>query len=1152
MKQFYLFISMGLLCLVRAVAQPISVETLNTQYHQDFNTLSSSATSNLLPAGWFFVETGTGAAANGLYIVGAGTGTAGDTYSFGAAGSTERALGLLRSGTVLPTIGAGFTNSSGSIITALQISYRAEQWRAGAIRTGVNDRLDFQISYDATSLTTGTWTDVNELDFNSIVNAGPVGAVVGNTTFLNISYEIAGLSIPSGQSFFIRWSDFDVPSSDDGLAIDDFSLTAIGVTVEPSITFSPASLSFGDVNAGTQKTLSYEVVASNIETDIVIESESELYQLSTDNINFSSSLVLPSTGGNLFVRFSPLLNGQANATVSHSSGAYSKALSLSGFGFVQAENIISIAQARLKTSGTKVTVAGRVTVANEHGNPAFIQDATGGIPVFDGALATSVQIGDSVIVTGPIGLFNDQKQISGSGIFFTEVAAVPRIPAPKEIVVSEMAANEGLLVKIVGVELVNKSFVFYPQSTERILDGTGHADLRIDGDTDIPGLAKPQATFDIIGVVGRFRTNTQLLPRFNADIPAAVEPSLPTDAISKELTLDVVNWNFEFFGARSEDYGNEEYGPADEALQLQNIKQVLESLNADVIAVEEVSDEAYFASLVEQLGRYNYVCSPRFSYSFKGPSSEFPPQKVCFIYDRATVVVESARPMFEALYDEARTTNPALLPAYPTGDPSSFYSSGRLPLLVNATTTIQGVSEKVSFVVLHAKSGAAVADYNRRVYDAQVLKDSLDAHFSDKQVFILGDLNDDLDQSISTGLPSSYKNLVDDPAYNPITKALSEAGARSTVSFQDVIDHQIITTELDEAYLEGSASIIAPFRTIQNYAGTTSDHLPVISRYQFVAPVVSFVTSLASVSEDGTDVSVEVSLTKGFKSATSLTIMLSGNAEAGHDFTTSLPTSNTVIALPLAAGQTEATFTVSVVDDILDENSETAIFTLVERSGIVIANSTFSLTIDDNDIPTIGFKEFYSQVREGSTESIILALSTPVVSDQNLKIAVSEGKKTEYGNDYTTSPEILNREISVQVPAGSEQIAIEIEALSDKHNDHFEFLYFQIAETSEGLTLSSNRFTIVGIENVKKNPVFTVSPNPTKDFITIYAEDFDDDEIIQVELFEPNGKKIFSENGNLEEVNAKIKDSLMGKRKGIYTLNIVSDGESVLLRILNQ
>ena len=45
------------------------------------------------------------------------------------------------------------------------LAIRAKVWRLGA--TGCTDRLDFQISLDATSLTTGVWTNVDALDFLS-------------------------------------------------------------------------------------------------------------------------------------------------------------------------------------------------------------------------------------------------------------------------------------------------------------------------------------------------------------------------------------------------------------------------------------------------------------------------------------------------------------------------------------------------------------------------------------------------------------------------------------------------------------------------------------------------------------------------------------------------------------------------------------------------------------------------------------------------------------------------------------------------------------------------------------------------------------------------------------------------------------------------
>src|ERR1051325_603565 len=201
----------------------ISLATLGIPYSQNFNTLAVSGTSSTLPTGWYFDETGSNA--NLTYGTGTGSSNTGDTYSFGAVGNTERAFGELQSGSLLPTIGASFTNNTGDLVNRLEISYTGEQWRLGT--AGRADRLDFQISTDATSLTTGTWSDVNTLDFSSPVTTGTVGALNGNVApnRTPVSAAITGLNVPAGATFFIRWTDFNAAGADDGLAVDDFSLT---------------------------------------------------------------------------------------------------------------------------------------------------------------------------------------------------------------------------------------------------------------------------------------------------------------------------------------------------------------------------------------------------------------------------------------------------------------------------------------------------------------------------------------------------------------------------------------------------------------------------------------------------------------------------------------------------------------------------------------------------------------------------------------------------------------------------------------------------------------------------------------------------------------------------------------------------------------
>jgi len=221
------------------LAVPVSLSSLGVPYTQDFNTLASSGTGSTLPTGWTFLEVGSNA--NGLYTAGTGSSNTGDTYSFGPSGSSERALGGLRSSNLIPLFGVEFRNDTGSTIASLAIAYTGEQWRLG--NTGRVDRLDFQYSMDATSLTTGTWQDFDALDFTSPSTSGSTGARNGNDpanrTLLSATLP---LTVPAGGTFRLRWMDFDATGADDGLAVDDFSLTAWG---SPSLAVPEAGRTAG-------------------------------------------------------------------------------------------------------------------------------------------------------------------------------------------------------------------------------------------------------------------------------------------------------------------------------------------------------------------------------------------------------------------------------------------------------------------------------------------------------------------------------------------------------------------------------------------------------------------------------------------------------------------------------------------------------------------------------------------------------------------------------------------------------------------------------------------------------------------------------------------------------------------------------------------
>ncbi|GEM_PF-1186367 len=231
-------------------AVTISLTTLGAPYTQNFDSLVSTGTSSVLPAGWYISESG--ANANSTYTAGTGASNTGDTYSYGDASSTERSLGSIRSSNLIPSWGAGFTNNTGSTITHMQIMYTGEQWRLGYTPRTAPDTLKVQLSTDAVNITTGTWTTYEGLAFYSPLLSGTIGPITGNDAGhrTTLTYTLTGVAIENGNSFFIRFLDADVANADDGLATDDFSITPDTGTPPPtnpliSASATPATVVLG-------------------------------------------------------------------------------------------------------------------------------------------------------------------------------------------------------------------------------------------------------------------------------------------------------------------------------------------------------------------------------------------------------------------------------------------------------------------------------------------------------------------------------------------------------------------------------------------------------------------------------------------------------------------------------------------------------------------------------------------------------------------------------------------------------------------------------------------------------------------------------------------------------------------------------------------
>ena len=188
--------------------------------NEDFNSLAGSGSSSTLPDGWLLSESGSGA--DSFYTASDGSSSVGDTYSFGT--YMNRTLGGLRSGSFATTFGVCFKNNMTSPLRYYSFGYVGRKWRAG--ETAGGDKLVFEYSLDATSLTSGTWFRANTPtgpDYTS-PSSPVVGAVDGTSVYEARYGGIGARYVPPSGTIFFRWTDLDVAGNDDGLGIDDFFL----------------------------------------------------------------------------------------------------------------------------------------------------------------------------------------------------------------------------------------------------------------------------------------------------------------------------------------------------------------------------------------------------------------------------------------------------------------------------------------------------------------------------------------------------------------------------------------------------------------------------------------------------------------------------------------------------------------------------------------------------------------------------------------------------------------------------------------------------------------------------------------------------------------------------------------------------------------
>jgi hypothetical protein len=250
----------------------------------------------------------------------------------------------------------------------------------------------------------------------------------------------------------------------------------------------------------------------------------------------------------------------------------------------------------------------------------------------------------------------------------------------------------------------------------------------------------------------------------------------------------------------------------------------------------------------------------------------------------------------------------------------------------------------------------------------------------------------------------------------------------------------ITVTPVDDLLVEGDETVILTLSGSPNYgiAAPGFATVTIVDR-----AVVTIVASDASASEAGPDLGAfTVSRTGPITAALTVFYDVGGTASAGSDYT---PLEGSVV---IPAGSATATITVLPIDDTLIEGNETVVLTLTPDAYLVGTPSSASVTLINNDLPTVTLAVTAAGATETGPIAGTISVSRNDPTSVDLTVRYSVGGTATNGADYTTLSG------SVVIPAGASTVTITVIPIDDT-----------LAEDDETvvLTLSLNAAYLVGV-----------------------------------------------------------------------------------------
>ncbi len=259
-----------------------------------------------------------------------------------------------------------------------------------------------------------------------------------------------------------------------------------------------------------------------------------------------------------------------------------------------------------------------------------------------------------------------------------------------------------------------------------------------------------------------------------------------------DSTLDIVTWNVENF-------------PKNGQITSDYLRIIIDSLDADIIAFQEIGDTTTFKEMLSDLSEYQYSFTSSW---YAG---------LAYIYKTESIQVNTIYEIYTS---------------------SQYWSQfPRSPLLIDFNYMDQ------RFIIMnnHLKCcGDGVIDYGnsedeetRRYYAVNLLRSYIDTNFPNKNVIVLGDFNDELTDEIVNNVFKSFINYPEDFLFADMEIAQSISSDWSYPSWPSHLDHILITNELFDDFQNVDSEIKTQkiddylVNGWSEYQQNVSDHRPV-------------------------------------------------------------------------------------------------------------------------------------------------------------------------------------------------------------------------------------------------------------------------------------------------------------------------------------